>query len=229
MEKKADYATELFRLASRELLYLTSFRQRVKKSLPVDVEDLAGDLEEIFEEQERQARRDPRLESLYEKARYPLVVLADELILHSGWSRASDWEPYLLEERYFKTNIGGDQYFTVCKDLRPDDVELGGILYAGLALGFRGKYRERPEKLSEARRKVYRLLSEYLAETVESRITPGAYHVLAQQARRLSPAVTLVRVAVVGLTVLAVYYVLTFAIWSLSVSDLRQLAAAMGV
>ncbi len=119
----------------------------------------------------------------------------------------------LFEEKYFRTNIGGDQYFSIAKELRPEDVELAAIVFTGLALGFRGKYRERPEKAVEIKNRVYRLLAEYLAD-VGDKITPEAYHVTAAPARKLSPAVTLARVAIVGVGILFLYYAITWLMWA---------------
>lgn len=221
-----DYTTLLFRLASPQFLFLSAFRQKVRKGVRVDLEDVAADLEQIFEDQRKEARTDPRLDTLYEKARYPLVVMADEILLHSGWEFSPQWQDRIFEEKLFNTNIGGDQYFAIAKDLRPEDVELASIVYAGFALGFRGRYRERPEKLAEARKKVYRILAEYLA-TESDKITPEAYHVTAQSQKKLNPVVTLGRVAIIGVGALFMYYVITFLIWSSLISDLRTAAAAM--
>jgi len=223
-----DYTTELFKVASREFLFLSAFRQKVRKGVRVDLEDAAADLEEIFREQASAVRQDPRLQALYDQARYPLVVLADEILIHSGWEYARDWQDRLFEEKYFRSNIGGDQYFAIAKELRPEDVELGCVVYAGLALGFRGKYRERPEKLAEVRKNTYRLLSEYLA-TQSDKITPEAYTVLASAGKRLNPVVTLGRVAIISFGVLVMYYLLTFLLWGSLMGDIRAAARAIGV
>ena len=223
-----DYTTELFKVAAREFLFLSAFRQKVRKGVRVDIEDAAADLDEVFRDQASAVRHDPRLQALYDQARYPLVVLADEILIHSGWEFARDWQDRLLEEKYFRSNIGGDQYFAIAKELKPEDVELASIVYAGLALGFRGKYRERPEKLAEVRKSTYRLLSEYLA-TQSEKITPEAYTVLASSGRRLNPVVTLGRVAVVSLGVLVGFWILTFVAWATLVGQIKSVAEAMGV
>jgi len=223
-----DSTTDLFQVSSRLFLFLSSFRQKLRRGIRLDPDTVATDLEEIFQEQARAVRSDARLEALYEKARYPLVVLADEILLHSGWEHSAAWEQRIFEEKYFRTNIGGDQLFAIAKELRPDDVELAAIIFAGLALGFRGKYRERPEKAVEVRKRVYRILSEYLAD-VGDKITPEAYHVTASPARRLSPAVTLGRVAIVGVGLLVLYYGITWLMWAKSVDELKSAVQAMGL
>jgi type IV/VI secretion system ImpK/VasF family protein len=223
-----DSTTELFRVCSRLFLFLSSFRQKVRRGVKLEPDAVAADLEEIFDEQARAVRSDPRLDALYEKARYPLVVVADEILLHSGWDHAADWEQRIFEEKYFKTNIGGDQFFSIAKEIGPDDVALAAILFTGLALGFRGKYRERPEKAVEVKKRVYRILSEYLADAGE-KITPDAYHVTAVPARKLSPAVTLARVAIVGAGILVLYWAITWLMWARSVDELRTAVQAMGL
>ena len=223
-----DYTTELFKVAAREFLFLSAFRQKVRKGVRVDLEDAAADLEEIFREQASAFRQDPRLQALYDQARYPLVVLADEILIHSGWEFSREWQDRILEEKYFRSNIGGDQYFAIAKELKPEDVELASVVYAGLALGFRGKYRERPEKLAEVRKNTYRLLSEYLASQSD-KITPEAYTVMASAGKRLNPVVTLGRVAIISFGVLVMYYFLTFLLWGSLMSDIRSAARAVGV
>ena len=223
-----DSTTELFRLASKLFLFLTAFRRKVRKGLRVDLREASDRLDEIFAEQARAARQDPRLDSLYEKARYPLMVLADEVVLHSGWEHAKDWEGRLLEERHFGTNIGGEKYFTIAKELRQEEVELAAILYTGLVLGFRGKYRERPEKLAEVKSRLYRQNAEYLA-ALGDRITPGAYHVLPTPAQKLSPLINLYRVLIVAVGIVVLYYILAFVLWAASMKELRSAARAMGI
>jgi type IV/VI secretion system ImpK/VasF family protein len=229
VDKGRDYTTELFRVTSKLFLFLTAFRRRVRKGLRVELREAADRLDEVFTEQARVVREDPRLEALYEKARYPLVVLADEILLHTGWEHASQWEGQLLEQKHFGTNIGGEKYFSIANDLDPaKDVELAAILSTGIALGFGGKYRERPEKLAEARKRLYRMNAEWLA-TLGDKITPEAYQVLPQPARKLSPLINLYRVLIVAFGVLVLYYILAFALWGSAMGELRQAARAMGL
>lgn len=223
-----DYTTELFKVAAKEFLFLSAFRQKVRKGVRVDMEDAAADLDEIFREQASAVRQDPRLQALYDQARYPLVVLSDEILIHSGWEFSREWQDRILEEKYFRSNIGGDQFFAIAKELKPEDVELASIVYADLALGFRGKYRERPEKLAEVRKNTYRLLSEYLASQSD-KITPEAYTVMASAGKRLNPVVTLGRIAIISFGVLIGFWILTFLSWASLVGDIKDVAEKLGV
>ena len=225
MDRPRDYTTELFRLASPLFLFLVSFRRKVQKGYPVSESMVTGDLEEIFARMDRKVRNDPRLEALYEKAKYPLVVLADEVLLHSGWEHAESWQRgHLLEERYFGTNIGGDKIFNLASELRYEEVEMASILFTAISLGVRGTFYRKPEKLAEIRSKLYRQMSEYLADA-QRQLTPEAYHVTPREARRISPAVTLARVAIVGVGLLVLYWVVALAVWSGAVSDLRGIVS----
>ena len=78
------------------------------------------------------------------------------------------------------------------------------------------------------RKNVYRLLSEYLA-TQADKVTPEAYHVVAQQQKRLNPVLTLGRVAIVGFGFFFLYVLITFLLWGRLVGDIRAVAQAMGV
>ena len=227
MDRPRDYTTELFRLASPLFLFLVSFRRKVQKGYAASESMVVGDLDEIFARMGRQVRSDPRLEALYEKAKYPLVVLADEVLLSSGWEHADSWQRnhHLLEERLFGTNIGGDKIFSLASELRYEEVELASILFTAISLGVRGTYHHKPEKLAEIRNKLYRQMSEYLADS-QHQLTPEAYHVTPKEAKRLSPAVTLARVAMVCAGLLVFYWVASWLLWSGAVSELRDIVGS---
>jgi type VI protein secretion system component VasF len=103
---------------------------------------------------------------------------------------------------------------------------MAAILFSVIALGVRGTFHHKPEKLAEVKAKLYRQLSEYLAET-KGQITPGAYHVLAQGLKRVSPAVTLMRIGIVGLGIVILYWIVTRGLWLGLVSELRGVVAAL--
>ena len=67
----------LFELVSDLFLFLVTFRRKVRKGIYVDLSEVRSRLEAIFAEQEAKARSDPSLSAQYEKAKYPLAVLAD--------------------------------------------------------------------------------------------------------------------------------------------------------
>lgn len=228
MEYAKDYTTRLFQLASPLFLYLVSFRRKVGKGYQVGLDMVRADIDQLFVSLDREARDDPRVEALYAKAKYPLVVLTDEVLLNSEWEHAQDWQRgQLLEERLFQTNIGGDKIFQIASELRFEDVEMAAILFTVIALGVRGTYHHKPEKLAEVKAKLYRQLSEYLAES-KGQITPGAYHVLAQGLKKVSPAITLLRILIVGFGIVVLYWIVTRGLWLGLVSELRAVVAGLG-
>ena len=221
---KAEYIYRLHRLASPLFLFLVSFRRKVGKRYQVSIPLVEQDLDKIFEEMERGSRNDPRLEALYKEALYPLWVLCDEVLLHSQWEHAETWQrEHLLEERYNNTNVGGDQIFKDASELENHKVELAAIYFVAIALGVKGTYYRKPEKLEEVKNKLYRQLSGYLREADEHLLTPQAYAVQETEARRFSPAITLARVVVVGIGLVVIYWVATRVSWSILLGDLRTL------
>ncbi len=223
-----DYALELFRVAAKEFLFLSAFRQKIRKGIRVDIEDVFVDLEDIFREQARTARADPKLEGWYERARFPLVWLADEIIINSGWEHSQTWVHRSFQLKYFGNNVGGDEFFTMAQSLRPEDTPLASIIFAGLALGFKGRFRDWPDKLAEIRKNVYRLLAEYVSQA-ENKITPEAYNVQKTGIKRIAPAITLARVGIVSVTLLLVYWISTALLWRGLITELKEHARAMGI
>lgn len=219
-----DYRTELFRLASPLFLYLVTFRRKVRKGFQPDDGEVQRDLEHIITEMDFRARKDPRLDALYQKAKYPLVILADEIVLNSDWQHVAIWEQHLLEQKHFNTNIGGDKVFMIAEELIQDEVELATILYTAISLGVKGRYHRRPEKLQEVKSKLYRQLGEYLGD-VQNIITPDAYNFTPSPAKKLTIGVALTHIGI-GVGVLVVFYVIAnLAMWGGVVSKLQALTA----
>jgi len=196
----------LFELASDLFLFLVTFRRKVRKGIYVDLSEVKIRLESIFAEQEAKARSDPSLSALYEKAKYPLAVLADEVVLTCDWEHASAWEAQTLEERYFGTRIAGNQFFVLVDELRDDEAEMAQILYTCLCLGFRGRYREDAQELQTLRNRLYRQIPAYVASR-DQKLCPEAYCVTEGKAVELRPLINLARVAIVCVVFIIMYLV----------------------
>jgi type IV/VI secretion system ImpK/VasF family protein len=218
-----DYRTELFRLASPLFLYLVSFRRKIRKQYPVDIDEVRQNLDLIFTQMEFDSRRDQRLDALYLKAKYPLVILADEVLITSGWDQADAWQQDHLEKKHFKTNIGGDKVFQIENELMSTEVELAVILYTAICLGVKGRYHDDPAGLQEVKSRLYRMLGDYLGDVQSNIITPEAYHVTPKQARRLTVGVAMTHVAVACGVLFISYILANWAIWRMVVSKLDML------
>jgi len=215
-----DYRTELFKLASPLFLFLVTFRRKVSKGYQPAEAEVRQEIERIITTMDLTARRDPRLDALYAKAKYPLVILADEIVLNSDWSHKASWEKNLLEEKYFNTNIGGDKVFQIADEIMYDEVELAGILYTAVSLGAKGRYHRRPEKLQEIKSKLYRQLGEYLGD-VQNIITPEAYNFTPTLAKKLNFGVALTQLGLAALVLVVMMFVGSCVGWSNTVSQLK--------
>jgi type IV/VI secretion system ImpK/VasF family protein len=224
-----DSTRALFRLVSPLFLYAVTFRRKVRKGIHPDDVSVFRDLDDIFTRMEVDSRADPRLDVLYEKVKYPLVVFADEILVESDWRHAATWtQSHLLEEKYFQTNIGGDKLFQVAAEVDARDSELAAILYTVISLGVKGAYFRMPERLAEIKSRLYRHLSEQLAST-HGAITPDAYRVNERAQVRVRPAVTLLKVAVAVIGGLALYWLAAYWAWETAVTDLRQIVGELAV
>ncbi len=226
-EHREDSTRALFRLASPLFLYVVTFRRKVSMGIHPDDVSVFRDLDDIFTRMEVDSRADPRLEALFPKAAYPLVVFADEILVGSDWRHASTWsQSHLLEEKYFQTNVGGDKLFQIAEEVGPRDVELAAILYTVISLGVKGAYFREPERLAEIKARLYRHLSDHLAST-HGRVTPDAYRVDAGAQVKVRPAVTLLKVAVVVLGGLGLYWAAAYGSWDYAVTELRQIVESL--
>ncbi len=223
VQDREDSTRVLFRLASPLFLYIVTFRRKVSMGIHPDDVSVFRDLDDIYTRMEVDSRADPRLEVLFQKVAYPLVVFADEILVGSDWRHASTWsQSHLLEEKYFQTNVGGDKLFQIAEEVGPRDVELAAILYTVISLGVTGAYFQMPERLAEIKASLYRHLSERLAST-HGKVTPDAYRVDARPQVRVRPAVTLLKVAVVVLGGLGLYWAAAYWSWDTAVTELRQI------
>ena len=85
----------------------------------------------------------------YRQAQYVMVAAADEVFVQLPWSGAAHWRANLLETELFGTRCAGEAVFDRIERLleraEPKDLELGAVYLTALALGFRGRYGDRPD------------------------------------------------------------------------------------
>lgn len=86
----------------------------------------------------------------FREAQYVMAATADEVFVRLPWSGARYWSANLLETERFGTRSAGQSIFTRIDRLlaegHPDKRELAAVYLAALALGFRGKYADRPDE-----------------------------------------------------------------------------------
>jgi type VI secretion system protein ImpK len=85
----------------------------------------------------------------YSQALYVMIAAADEVFVRLPWSGATQWGANLLETELFGTRSAGQTFFAridrLLERADPKDVELAAVYLTALALGFRGRYGDRPD------------------------------------------------------------------------------------
>lgn len=215
-----DYTTKLYQLATPLFLYLVSFRRKVRK-YSVSPTTVKQELHELLRRMAREAEHDRHLATLYEEARYPLVVVADEVLLHSDWEHAEEWKnDHLLEYELYKSSVGGDRIFEEASKLEHHRTELAAILFTALSLG---SYHSKRDQLPEVKSKLYFQLTEYLSDVKAEELTPKAYRVIEKGAVRFAPTITWPKVLAFGFGLGVLYYGAARISWYNALSELRAL------
>jgi type IV/VI secretion system ImpK/VasF family protein len=144
----------LFDLTRELFTYLVRFRQMAPTTAAPPLAEVRGDLLKIFARMEAAARREPMLSQPYQQVRYALVALADEILLTSGWEHAPAWREVLLEERFFGTREAADRFFTLAASLDDAPLDVVGIYYLCLGLGFCGRYQPDDPELEAVKKRL---------------------------------------------------------------------------
>lgn len=85
----------------------------------------------------------------YRKAQYVMAALADEVFLQMPWEGRELWKSNLLEFKFFGTHVAGEVVFEkiegLLRERDPAMIEIAAVYQLALALGFRGKFRDRDD------------------------------------------------------------------------------------
>lgn len=132
---------------------------------------------------------------LFNKALYALVSLADELfIMELDWPGKEHWHEMLLEDQMYQTCSAGVGFFHAIEELLSDgnydalERELAVVYLLVLRLGFKGRYRNDEETLSDYRNKLFAIVNRGQAET-DGEICLESYQqiLVSEQEQRLAP------------------------------------------
>jgi type VI secretion system protein ImpK len=100
----------------------------------------------------------------FELARRALVYWIDEVLINSGWDHATEWKQHILEWDIYQERLRADRFYEIAHDAETlagtDPLE---TFFLCVALGFRGRYVDRPKEL------------EVWAERVYNRILAGSH------------------------------------------------------
>ncbi len=134
-------------------------------------------LEQLLRRQEREARSFG-LESIYEKARYPMLALADQTFLvELKWAGQNDWNARCLEVEFTGRGIAGSEFFRRANELLersdPTDDEVCKIYFYCLKMGFRGQYQKGSQVIEDLQRA---LRLRFQRRKPAARLCEDAYH-----------------------------------------------------
>lgn len=163
---------------------IVKFRQQVVAHTVPNVENVFHEFEAVFASMEAKAQKHSELVIEFEQVKYPLVALADEVVLNSDWSEAREWDQYLLERKYYTTNIAGNKFFQLLEKADKMSPSVLKVFFFCLAFGFKGGFSKNDPSLRRLRG---RLLSKAVPEPefAEERLIPGAYCIVLGETTKL--------------------------------------------
>ena len=201
-------------------LFLSACRRQVQ-AFPADAGWMRGKLEDLLADMEQRSKSDPRLEATFQQACYPLVYLADEILLTCGWAGESEWSADLLETRRFGTQHAGLDFFTrLDQAMEEDNAALLEIFFRCLCLGFKGKLVKQPEAIHNLRRDLYRRLP--AGRIQGTRFCPEAYDATDARAFVKLPIVATARLAVVLAAFLLIIFFIGRFLFQRNIAGLRE-------
>ncbi len=144
-------------------------------------EELSGCIDRLIEQASSQALNAGIEVQLFHQALFPVAAWADEHISRRKiWASAMAWQPFLLQRRYFKTSVAGEEFFERLAALTADEAPLREIYLLCLCMGFVGRYGAAggSAELAQLRLDQYQLVLEAIgasAEGAELPLFPMAY------------------------------------------------------
>lgn len=210
-------------VCSRTFLYLTTFRQQCASG-SLGLNEALNALRAVWREEELAAQTSPDVHALYRKARYLLVVCADELIRLSEWAEAARWPSQ--ESAEFGTTEGGDRFFQLMEDPAYHHPALREVFFQCLALGFQGQHLGDRAVLRDMRRSLRLGLEDVPRDRAEY-LVPDAYKETQGEDYTSLPVASTVRLVLVLLGVVMTLGVLARVSYGKSVKSLKDTATSI--
>jgi len=145
-------------------------------------------------------------------ARYALCAMIDDIVLNTPWGSRSVWTQRSMVGTFHNEVVGGDRFWDLVNQLKRDaavNLDLLELLYFCITLGFEGKYRVTQRGASElilVREDLYRVIRNNRGD-FERSLSPH-WEGLGTAFKGLHHRLPNWLVALIGLGVLAVFYVL---------------------
>ncbi len=216
----SDVTSELF-------IYLVVFRRKLAEKVPVSIESVAHDLELIFARVDQKAAADPVLSQRYPAVRKILAIIADGIIVGSDWEFALDYRlNHLLENKFYKSNEGGDRFFDDLNKLSGDEADLREVYFTALALGFQGRYSHQPEIRMDLKKKLYLSLPQRVLDSAD-KVTPKSYEYIDSRDCTVPPVVRLSRYAIVFAGIILFFLILGRLVYKQQTTEIDETIASM--
>ncbi|MCB1049740.1 MAG: DotU family type IV/VI secretion system protein [Acidobacteria bacterium] len=200
-------------------LFVATFRERLDQGAHPSLEEVHQEVKSIFARMDQKVLGDHVLKAKYERIRYGLVGLVDEVLVTSTWEQAPMWP--VLEMELYGTKVAGNRFYEFLHELTPADKELLEASFYILTLGFRGAYAFDESKWEQTVSNLYRTLPNPL-ENEPFKLAPEAYHVIRKKAQRLDPLFSLGRSIIIFFATLVIILIFYQVVWSSIVKDVDQ-------
>jgi len=138
-------------------------------------EEISGCIDRLIERASAQALNAGIDVQLFHQALFPIAAWTDESISRRKiWASPMAWQPFLLQRRYFKTSVAGQEFFERLHALTPDEAPVREIYLLCLCMGFVGRYGAAADsaELSQLRVDHYRLVLEAIGASTEGAELP---------------------------------------------------------
>lgn len=202
-------------------LFVATFRQRLNANNLPSVDQLYAEVRAIFSRMDAKVAGDAPLRARYERIKYGLVALVDEVIMTSRWDKAHQWP--ILEREIFGTQVAGDKFLESIGQLTPADHDLIEASFYILTLGFRGAYHYDEARWEQTVDSLYRQLPERM-EDGPFQLTPEAYHIIRRDTKRLDPLFSLGKYLIVSAGLVFLSIMLYFVAWRTNVNAVQEKA-----
>jgi type VI secretion system protein ImpK len=149
--------TEAFaNLVGPVIRYVVDLQDRLDEGESPSLETERDQILALLGESERKAGESSQLAHDFELARRALVYWIDEVLINSGWEHAIAWKQHILEWDIYQERLRADRFFEVAHEAETlagtDPLE---TFFLCVALGFRGRYIDRPKELERWAERAY--------------------------------------------------------------------------
>ncbi len=199
-------------------LFVATFKERLDQGAPPSLEEVYSEVKSIISAMDQKVLADSVLKARYDRVRFGLIALVDEVIVTSTWQHAPQWP--VLEMEFYGTKVAGNKFYDFIAELTPADKELIEATFYVLTLGFRGAYVFDEAKWEQTVTYLYQQLPNPIGQE-PFKLAPEAYHVIKKKSQRLDPLFSLGRSVIIFMATIFLLAIFYQVVWSSIVSDVK--------